>query len=218
MVIVVDDGSSDGTCDAARAAGALIVRHDRNRGKGAALRTGMHRAHALGAEAVVTVDADGQHPAPEALMLAAHPAPKDALVLGVRNLARDGAPPESQFSNKLSNFFLSSFTGVALADTQCGLRRYPVRQTLDLGVLDDGYAFEAEVILRAVRAGWKIVQVPVAVRYPTRGERVSHFHVVKDPAKIVRRVVLTLISQNARGAAARFRDMEHRIRFRGRGG
>lgn len=191
-VIVVDDGSTDDTAEQARRAGAHVVSHGQNRGKGAALRTALMEALELGAEMAVSVDADGQHPPEEALGLALDPAPPDALVLGVRNLERDGAPRANRLSNGISNFFLSVFSRRPLADTQCGLRRYPVRASLALDARADGYAFEAEIVLRAARAGWKIAQVPVRVLYPE--ERVSHFHVVRDPARIVARVVATLIS------------------------
>ena len=176
-VIVVDDGSSDSTSSVAMSVGALVLRHGRNRGKGAALRSGLEHARSLGATMAVTVDADGQHLAEEAEKLALHPAPSDALILGVRNLVADGAPRANRFSNGVSNFFLSRFTGRKLNDTQCGLRRYPIAATLTLGAHDDGYAFEAECVLRAARCGWAIVEVPVRVHYPPETERVTHFHV-----------------------------------------
>jgi len=191
-VIVVDDGSSDDTSAAARSAGALVERHPTNRGKGAALRTGLRKAAELGAEVAVTVDADGQHPAEEAVRLLLDPAPREGLVLGLRDLVRDGAPRANQFSNQFSNLFVSWFSGHRLADTQCGLRRYPVRRTLDLGVRANGYGFEAEVILRAARARWPIAQVPVRVIYPPNGARTSHFHVVRDPTRIVLRILYTV--------------------------
>jgi glycosyltransferase involved in cell wall biosynthesis len=191
-IIVVDDGSRDTTSDVAGSAGAVVLRHDVNRGKGAALRTGLAHAASLGATMAVTVDADGQHLPEEAARLAGHEAPVDALVLGVRDLVLAGAPKQNRFSNGISNFFLSRFTRRTLNDTQCGLRRYPVKETLALGARDDGYAFEAECVLRAARAGWRIVEVPVNVYYPPEHERVSHFHVVRDPARIVYRVVATL--------------------------
>lgn len=195
-VIVVDDGSADLTSEVAREAGAYVLRHPRNRGKGAALLTGFERALAFGADAVVSVDADGQHPAEEALRLALHPAPRDSLVLGVRDLVGAGAPRANQRSNAISNFFLSRFTGLELRDTQCGLRRYPLAPTLALAPRAAGYAFEAEVVLRAARAGWDIQQVPVRVLYPA--DRRTHFHVVRDPARIVYRVVATLLSERGR--------------------
>jgi len=190
-VIVVDDGSTDETAAAAADAGAMVVRHERNAGKGAALRSGLRRALVLGADVAVTVDADGQHPPEEAVRLAGLPVPMDTLVLGVRNLAEAGAPRANQFSNGFSNVFISWFSGRRLLDTQCGLRRYPVRETMALDVRAAGYGFEAEVILRAARAGWDIQHVPVRVIYPPEGERVSHFHSVRDPARIVVRVLHT---------------------------
>jgi glycosyltransferase involved in cell wall biosynthesis len=195
-VLVVDDGSLDDTSDRARRAGAAVVRHGRNRGKGAALRTGLHMARGRGFAAAVTVDADGQHPAEEALRLARLDAPPEALVLGIRDLPGAGAPRANQMSNRISNYFLSRFTSMDLADTQCGLRRYPVIRTLQLDGRSRGYAFEAEILLLAVRAGLPIVQVPVHVLYD--GPRQTHFHVARDPARIIGRVLWTL----ARGRLA----------------
>ncbi len=150
-----------------------------------------------GFNAVVTLDADRQHPAEEALRLARLPLASETLILGVRDLIRDGAPKNSQFSNSISNRFLSWFSGQSLQDTQCGLRRYPLPQILELPLKSPGYAFEAEVILRAARAGWPIVQTPVRVWYPPPSARVSHFHSVKDPTRIVLRVLGTWLDHRA---------------------
>ena len=190
-IIVVDDGSDDGTAERAEAAGALVVRHDRNRGKGAALRTGWTRAAALGAGAAVTVDADGQHPTDEARRVLEHPAPRAALVLSVRDLARDGAPGPSRFSNAFSNAWVSLFARQRLRDTQCGLRRYPLPETLELGLESTGYELETEVIVKAARAGMTIAELPVRVIYPPASERVSHFDSVRDPTRIVLRLLYT---------------------------
>jgi hypothetical protein len=114
----------------------------------------------------------------------------NALVLGTRNLVIEGAPKANRISNWISNFFLSLFMRQRLVDTQCGMRRYPVQATIELGAQDDGYAFEAEVLMRAIRAGQRIEQVPVRVLYPI--DRKSHFHVAKDPARIISRVLKTM--------------------------
>jgi glycosyltransferase involved in cell wall biosynthesis len=192
LVLVVDDGSTDGTSEAARAAGARVVRHAKNQGKGCALRTGFGALVEAGAEAAVCVDADGQHPPEEAVRLARDPAARSALLLGVRDLVRDGAPAANVFSNRFSNRFLSFALGRTLSDTQCGLRRYPLPETLALGGRAEGYGYEAELILRAARLGWEIVERPVRVIYPPESERVTHFHSVRDPARIVYRVLHTL--------------------------
>ena len=196
-VWVVDDGSTDDTAKVAELAGARVIRHATNRGKGAALVSGFRALVQEGFEATVSLDADGQHPAEEALRLACLPSPAETLVLGVRNLVRDGAPRSSQFSNSISNRFLSLFSGQSLRDTQCGLRRYPLPQILELAPRSPGYAFEAEIILRAARAGLRIDQVPIRVWYPPAAARISHFHSVKDPTRIVFRVLSTWLDRGA---------------------
>jgi glycosyltransferase involved in cell wall biosynthesis len=190
-LIVVDDGSVDQTAERAVAAGALVLRHDRNRGKGAALRTGMRAALERGFDVAVTVDADGQHPAAEALRLRGCWPRPDALVLGVRDLKGASAPRANQLSNAFSNFAVSGFAGKRLEDTQCGLRRYPLATTLELGARADGYGFEAEVLIRAAARGVPIVHQPVRVIYPPEDERISHFDSVRDPTRMVFRVLAT---------------------------
>ncbi len=191
-IIVIDDGSRDATAAIAERAGAYVVAHGKNRGKGAALATGLGTARALGFDLAVSVDADGQHPGDSARTVLYATDDPNALVLGIRDLERDGAPGPNKFSNGVSNFFLSQFTGVTLADTQCGLRRYPVGPSLELATRAEGYAFEAEVILRAVAAKMPIVQVSIPVFYPPEELRISHFDRVRDPARIVAVVVRTL--------------------------
>jgi glycosyltransferase involved in cell wall biosynthesis len=191
-VFVIDDGSTDETGDLARAAGAIVISHSTNQGKGAALRTGMAHALQLGFDVAVTLDADAQHPPAEAARLARADIDPNALVLGIRDLVGARAPRPNQISNRISNYFLSLLTGKTLADTQCGLRRYPLAATLALGGRDPGYAYEAEIILRAIAANMPIVEEKIAVIYPPAHERVTHFDSVKDPARIIKRVLATL--------------------------
>lgn len=189
-IVVVDDGCTDGACDQLPQH-IHLLRHSNNRGKGAALQTGLAWARDRGLRCVVTVDADDQHPTAEAIRLLHHPAPADALVLAVRDMRAAGAPLANRFSNAFSNWVLSLFGGRTLRDTQCGLRRYPVAETLALGATHPGYAFESELVLRAARRGTPIVHVEATVDYPKESTRVSHFHTAKDPAKNVLRVIQT---------------------------
>ncbi len=191
-IVVIDDGSTDDTADIAARAGAHVVRYAPNRGKGAALVRGLEEAAALGFYVALSVDADGQHPASSARQLLDASSDPEDLVLGVRDLVRDGAPRKNQLSNGISNLFLSLFSGRRLADTQCGLRRYPVKETLALRARASGYAFEAEVLLRAIARGVHVVELPVKVIYPDEAERVTHFDSVRDPMRIVGAVVRTL--------------------------
>ncbi len=191
-IIVVDDGSTDDTAARASRAGAVLVRLPRNAGKGAALRAGFRRALDLGYGVAVTLDADGQHPPEEVLRLALHPAPEHALVLAVRDLRAAGAPRPNVWSNAFSNRALSLFAGRPLRDTQCGLRRLPLQRCLSLGELGARYAYESELVLRAARLRWPIVEVDATVLYPPAPLRVSHFHSVRDPARIVARVLYVI--------------------------
>ncbi|MGZ3450890.1 MAG: glycosyltransferase family 2 protein [Polyangiales bacterium] len=189
-VLVIDDGSRDGTAERARRAGAEVVLHEQNRGKGAALKTGLTWAKSHGYEMAISLDADGQHPADQIPRLLAASLDPEALVLGIRDLVAAGAPRPNQLSNAFSNWFLSRASRFHLRDTQCGMRRYPVRRTLSLGVRDDAFGFEAEVLLRAVRAQIPIVQVDVQVLYPS--DRTTHFDSRRDPWRIVGRVLRTI--------------------------
>jgi glycosyltransferase involved in cell wall biosynthesis len=195
-IIVVDDGSTDGTHDRARAGGACVVRHERNRGKGAAILSGLREAARNGFDVAVTADADGQHPGSSVrsvLECSEGATDRRAIVLGVRDLAQDHAPRLNRFGNGVSNVFVSLFAGMRLRDTQCGLRGYPVAETLALGTRAQGYAFEAEVILRAAATGFAIVEVPVKVLYPDEPLRRTHFRTARDPARIVATVVRTAL-------------------------
>ncbi len=189
-IFVVDDGSTDDTAGVALATGCQLLSHPKNKGKGAALLTGFSAAQTVGYEVAMTVDADGQHPASEARRVLLASGRPDAFVLGTRDLARAGAPRKNRLSNQVSNFFLSHFAERNLRDTQCGLRRYPIRATLQLAARGRGYDFEAEVLLRAIWAGHEVVEQPIDVVYPA--DRVTHFHVVRDPWRIVRAVVVAL--------------------------
>ena len=193
-VLVIDDGSTDGTAIRAEQAGAQVIRHSRNRGKGAALRTGMAAALERGFDVAVTLDADAQHPPAEALRLHQSCPDPTALVLGIRDLAGAGAPR----SNAFSNIVLSGFTGRWLRDTQCGLRRYPLEATLALDGREEGFGYEAEILIRAIIADLPIVELPIEVVYPPEQERISHFDSVRDPARIVVRVLRTVAATRTR--------------------
>lgn len=191
-LIVIDDGSRDGTGRLAHELGCTVVAHGENRGKGAALRSGLATARALGFDVALSVDADGQHPAESTRTVLYASRDAEAMVLGIRDLVKAGAPRKNQLSNRISNFFLSYFSGRELADTQCGLRRYPVERTLSLGGRAPGYAYESELLLRAVDANVPIVETTVPVIYPPEELRVTHFDGVRDPARIIVTVVSTL--------------------------
>ena len=186
--IVVDDGSSDGVSEKlAPLRGVEIIRHERNLGKGAALRTGFARAAEAGFTHAITIDADGQH-SPEDIprfMEASRAAP-EAIIAGVRDLARDRAPFGRRLANAFSNFWFRVETGLKLKDTQCGFRCYPLHLVRRLRTKRERYAYELEVLVRAAWAGIAITQLPIAADYERPGSRKSHFHPLLDFLRISR--------------------------------
>ena len=191
-IIVIDDGSSDGTSDVARQAGATVIRHAQNRGKGAAIRTGLVAAREAGCNVAVTVDADGQHPPDQVERLLVATADETAIVLGTRDLANSGAPRGNVIGNRASNFFVSIFNYRRFRDTQCGLRRYPVETTLALPTHDQRFGFEAEVIFAATRAKVPIHETPVRVLYPPHNRHRTHYRAFRDTVHIVLRITATV--------------------------
>lgn len=194
-IVVVDDGSDDDTGDVAAAAGATVLRHAVNRGKGAALTTGLGWLAEQGATHALTIDADGQHLPGEAqaLLRAAQDAPT-AIVVGERRKEGHEIRGINRFGNAVADTLLARIAGRPLPDTQSGFRVYPVGATLSLGTQGTRYDFETEVLLRAARAGVPIVGVPIDVYYPPIAERVSHFRPVVDTARIIGTVLRVLRS------------------------
>jgi glycosyltransferase involved in cell wall biosynthesis len=192
-VLVVNDGSTDATVAEAIAAGAQVLTHDRPRGKGAALLTGMRALRERGVRRVLTMDGDGQHLADQIppLLRASAVAP-DALIIGMRRFEDITAPAIKLFGNRFANRWVEIACGQVLPDTQSGFRVYPLRETLALHPRASHFAFETEVLIRAVRAGMPIHSVPVRVYYPPIAERTSHFRGVVDTVRIIF-VVLGLI-------------------------
>jgi glycosyltransferase involved in cell wall biosynthesis len=175
-LIVVDDGSTDDTWRKLTACeGIQALRHRHNRGKGAALITGMRAAAESSARWAVTLDADGQHRATDATrLLAAIPPGRRPVVIGRRRLMAD-APWTSRAGREFSNFWVWVAGAPWLHDTQSGFRLYPLPETLALGVRARRYQFEVEVIAKAAWAGIPIVETPIEVIYQAGAARISHF-------------------------------------------
>jgi glycosyltransferase involved in cell wall biosynthesis len=185
-VLVVDDGSRDGSGERALDAGGEVVRHEENKGKGAALKTGFRAAFSRGFTHAVSIDADGQHfPEDIPRLVAAARASPDALVVGAREWAAERhVQGKSAFGRSFSNFWVWFETGVRVADSQCGLRVYPLAHVTRLGLRRDRFDLEVEVIVRAAWAGLPVLSVPVRVHYPPPDERVSHFDLFHDNVRI----------------------------------
>lgn len=186
--LVIDDGSQDSTSEVAREAGAEVIRHPQNRGKGAALRTAFEAMLDSGCEAVITLDADGQH-LPEEIpkLLAAYRETQADLVLGTRSHLFDGMTSVRRWSNRLSSLAISFAAGESLIDVQTGFRLYSRR--LILGVPFHGCRFDAEsaIVVRAARRGFRVISVPVELGFPD-GRATSHYRPLVDSLRIARAV------------------------------
>lgn len=174
-VLVVDDGSTDATPEILRRMGVQVLTHPRNRGKGAALKTGLRWAREQGFSYAVTLDSDGQHFPEDVPALLARQAP-GTLVVGSRDTR--GANAGSSFANRFSNFWFALYTGIRLPDTQTGFRLYPLRDLPPLGLVSARYEAELALLVFSAWRGCKLVPVPVRVAYPE--DRVSHFRPFRD--------------------------------------
>lgn len=165
-VVVVDDASRDDTASAARQAGAEVLRHALQRGAGRATATGIQAALHLGAEIVVTLDADGQH-RPDEIPLLTGPLIQGRadLTLGCRLLERSQMPPLRRWGNGLANLWTWALFGVKVSDSQSGFRGLTRRAAEQLPLEARGYEFCSETLGQARRLGLRIEEVPVTTIY-----------------------------------------------------
>lgn len=182
QIIVVDDGSTDGTGEGGRGRGVTVLTHPRNRGKGGALRTGIARACADAAAVVVTLDADGQHPPAEIPRLLGPITEGGAdLVLGARD--RNGTMPVGRrFTNWLSASLASRIGGQPVLDAQTGFRAFTHEVAERVQPSGDRYEYEANFLLDALRAGYRVVSVEVPTIYGSP----SHFRYLGDTWRMAR--------------------------------
>ena len=172
-VVVVDDGSDDGTGSIARAAGAEVLRQEPNQGKGAALRRGFAQALEAGMNAVVTLDADSQHdPACIPDFLTTWRSTAAPLVIGRRDFEQ--MPASRRIANQLSTRVFSWAVGRRIHDNQSGYRLIarPLLPHL-LGSSEAGFEFEVEMITDAIRAGLAIGWVPIPTIYDDAGSHIQ---------------------------------------------
>jgi glycosyltransferase involved in cell wall biosynthesis len=181
-VFVVDDGSTDSTYDEIKnIPGITVIRHKKNMGKGAAILTGFSAA-AIVADWAVTIDADGQHYAEDSLkMIDAIPEDMRPIVVGAREgMTGEHVPWTSSFGRKFSNFWVWLSGGPMLADSQSGMRIYPLPEAMELPTRARRFQFEVEILVQAKRKGIPVIETPVRVNYNPAGSRISHFRPFVD--------------------------------------
>jgi glycosyltransferase involved in cell wall biosynthesis len=190
QILVVDDGGGEtysSIFDSARMLGAVVLTHDVNRGKGAAIKTGLAWLQDKpGVSGVITADADGQH-SPEdiekiAAAMAEHP---DAVIIGGRDFSH--MPARSRFGNTITRFFFRLGTGSRISDTQSGLRGLPASLFDKLAATEgDRYEYEMNVLLSLGDWHAPAVEIPISTIYIDDNSS-SHFHALKDGLKVFSR-------------------------------
>jgi len=166
-VVVVDDGSGDGTADAAARAGATVLRHEWNQGKGAAVRTGLAHVLARPCTHVLFMDADGQHDPADipALLDLAGRGPGD-LVIGERRFDRETMPASRYYTNVISSTVISKFfVGATVGDAQSGFRLVRASLLRDIRLTARGYEVETEMLIKLRRRGAAVTRGQVKLRY-----------------------------------------------------
>lgn len=165
LIIVVDDGSTDSTYQAAKSQKVLVLRHILNRGKGAAIKTGIEAAIMLGATIVVTMDGDGQHSPIDIKRLIKKIKSGYDVVLGTRNLDSQTMPPVRIVANHIGNFVTWLLYGIWVLDSQCGMRAYSKKAFSVINTKNERYEFDSEVIREIAEHKLRFTDIPVTVSY-----------------------------------------------------
>jgi len=187
-VLVLDDGSQDKTSQIAEKAGAQVIRQAPNQGKGVALRRGFQEALEAGFEAVITLDADGQHdPGEIPGFLDVFRKSKPGLVIGERDFNQ--IPPVRRLANSLGRWIFSWAVGHPIPDNQSGYRLLSQRMMeAVLGSQESGFEFEVEMIVICLQSGYSLEWVPIKTIYQDEG---SHIHPLQHIFEFTRMVLQT---------------------------
>ena len=188
-VIVCDDGSNDQTFENAKKAGAIVTKHDTNKGKGAAMRTLFDYAKRIDGDIIITMDSDGQFLPEEIPKLVNSLTENDAdIVTGYRFTDEKDMPGYRKFGNKVLDKVTNIATEISVRDSQSGFRAYSKKAINSITFYTDGYGADSEILISASRKGLKILEEPVTVIYDTQGKTSK-----KDPISHSASVVNTLI-------------------------
>ncbi len=183
-IVVIDDGSVDDTASVARAAGAEVVSHPQNRGKGAALKSGFAYALKHGYDVVITLDADGQHlPQEIPKFLRSRGETGADLIIGGRSHLFDQMLPRRRLANRFSAWSIAKASGTGITDSQSGFRLYSANLLRSVKLRTDGFDLESEVIVHAGRGGFKVITTPIDLGF-VDGLSTSHYKPLMDTLRI----------------------------------
>ena len=192
-IVVVNDGSDDDTGRIAGRTGCVVLNHDRNRGKGAALKTGFRWLLERDCSAVLTLDADGQHDPseiPKFLEFFEKNRP-EGIIIGTRSIEREKMPHYRAIPNRIGELFISLAARRHIVDTQSGFRLYSRGVIEKIRCTSDGFDMEAEILIKSSREGFELFSLPIRTIY--QEGYTSHFRPVRDFYKISKVVLKNLI-------------------------
>ena len=198
-VLVIDDGSDDGTGERIADLPVTVIRHEQRMGKGASLRDGFKHALRMGARAIVSMDGDGQHlPSDIPRLIAAANRYPHHIVIGARLRRRSQQPVYRRLANEFADWGIAWGTGYQLADSQSGQRLYPAAVAALTDVPGEDFVFEAQILISAAQQlGTRCVSVPIESRYKCVHSdeqfRPSHFKPLRDFSRITSHVVFGVL-------------------------
>ncbi len=176
-VVVVDDGSTDRTAEQARSAGADVIVHEQNRGKGESIKTGFHYWLEHGSAYVVILDGDGQHLPEEINRFLAAAASGAQLLIGTRMNDLHRMPLVRRIVNRYMSRKISRICGQDIPDTQCGFRMLNAAVIPHLLEGTDRFEYETEMLIKVSRKAFRIESVPISTVY---SDEVSSIHPMRD--------------------------------------
>jgi dolichol-phosphate mannosyltransferase len=188
-IIVIDDASGDTTQALCETCSVTCLRHDVNKGKGAALATGFKQVlQDDTAQWIITMDADGQHAIDDLPLFLSYVKehPEVAMCIGKRNMRIGAMPFFRILSNRITSGIMSSYCNTRIFDSQCGYRIYSVNFLRKISIEYARFEMESEVILKAAYMNYPIGFVPVQTVYHDGGSHISH---LRDTVRWIRAVV-----------------------------
>ncbi len=172
QILVIDDGSTDGTGEIAEAVGAIVIKHDRNRGKGAAINHAFRIARELQPKAMVLLDGDGQHePAEIPSLLEPVLSGYADMVVGSRFLRNNHIPKYRMLGLTVLTLTTNIGSGIKITDTQSGFRSFSQKAINNMSFRESGFAVESEMQFEAKKYNLKVAEVPIATNYDEKVKR-----------------------------------------------
>jgi len=189
-IIAVDDGSNDNTYNEIKKTGIIVLRHSINRGKGAAVKTGLEAAKIFGSKIVVTLDSDGQHNPKDIKKMVTEIKKGYDVILGIRDFKKRHIPRYKAFGNYLGNFFTWMFYGLWVKDSQSGFRAYNKKAIDLIKTNNDRYEFETEIVREIVRNNLKWTEKVIDVRYSDYDQKKINKQSFWSAVKMIIKLVL----------------------------